>query len=365
MIYLTLSLSLALGLTFRHFCSSPAVKILGNYYAFLIILLFCGFVTFTPDWDGYVYSMEAGNGRDFLFTHFADYFNKNNLDYSSLHLLYIFIYTWLCVFFVKKISSRNDPIIVIAYISVIYLFYTTQIRYFLAYFLACWAYYLLLVCKRRYSSLLVFSFAVLSHYGILGFLPVLFLITSYKNNIKKFSLLITIIGGLFFLIAVNPILFSLINEDFYLNTYFESEDGRSSFLGSLFVFWPYILSSLLLYLVVRSIKKENKSSNDLHSIKFDFCWKISVGTMLYIPTAFIFQIVGYRFIVPSLIFHILAWSYLIRDRKIPINNSPLRIKLYKVWLFFFGAAYLLPYLFGYDYDVSTVKLVFESNLFFK
>lgn len=336
---------------------------IAHYYVFLLIVLFSGFVTYTPDWDGYTHWMEYQSGRDYLFKTISDYYTALGKGYAELHLTFVCLYTFLCVYLASRLSPKNGALISAVYVSIVYLFYTTQIRFFLAYFLFFFSCYELIIRKSWVKSLIIFIIAVSSHLAILGLMPIACFAFIARSSPKKLPFFIIAFGILLFLVTIFAVEFLANSGDLYFTEYLSVKEVRPTFLGSTFIFGPYIASAFFLWFAVRKELRWQQRER-ASPPEFELCWVVAVGALIYLPIAFIAQIIGHRFIVASLIFHLLAWSYILGPKGFAFKSIPTRVSIFLLGLCFFLSTYIIPDLLGHPYYSESTRAVFESNSLF-
>src|SRR5690606_33455420 len=92
-------------------------------------------------------------------------------DFSVLHILYITFSALVLIYFASKFKI-NTLILVLTVIPIIYLGFTTQIRFFAGYFSMCLSTYFFF--KRNMDkTVLFFTIGILSHLSLIIFLPVI------------------------------------------------------------------------------------------------------------------------------------------------------------------------------------------------
>ncbi|MEZ2295897.1 EpsG family protein [Variovorax sp. RCC_210] len=335
---------------------SPWPKIL---YVIAGVFFVCGLVTYTPDWDGYSYWMSNDAGRDIVFQFLSALYRDNGYEYSALHMTYVLLHAIILVYLASKLT-KNYFIVVFIYISIIYLFYTTQIRFFLAYFLFAFGAYCLVIDRRHWRSALFFVAAVLNHSALILMAPLVLL---FYVSPKKLGRSILFLASGFWTIALLLNLTALLPAGAeYFSSYISSDAERPGLLGSFLVFGPYILSSALLYFFIRGKAGGYRSLEENPLLRYS--WYMALTPMVYLPIAMGLQIVGHRFIVSSLIFHLCAWMSLFKVQ-LKFSKELRYGVLIGIWSIFLSFTYLIPSLFGMDSYLDSSLKVFGSNMFFR
>ena len=112
------------------------------------------FISYTPDRDIYtwlLYSRELSNDKEPIFNLIANYVRNHNYDYEGLHFIYLLLYCFLYLMFVSKFI-RNVLPITLLYIPLVFIFFGTQLRFFLGYFFVLLSLYYLLIKKMKLQA---------------------------------------------------------------------------------------------------------------------------------------------------------------------------------------------------------------------
>lgn len=323
------------------------------------VFFVCGLVTYTPDWDGYSYWMSNDAGRDVVFQFLSALYRDHGYEYSALHMTYVLLHAALLVYLTSKLT-KNYFLAVLIYISIIYLFYTTQIRFFLAYFLFSFGIYCLVINRWYRRSALLFVAAILNHSALLLMIPMLVLFYIGPKKIGRFILVLAV--G-FWAVALLLNLTSLLPAGAeYFSSYISSDAERPGLLGSFLVFGPYILSSGLLYFFVRGKSGGYRALEENPALKY--AWYMALTPMIYLPIAMGLQIIGHRFIVSSLIFHLCAWMSLF-SIQLKFTKELRYGVMIGIWGLFLSFTYAIPAIFGLDGYLDNSLKVFGSNVFFR
>lgn len=325
-------------------------------YVVSVIFIVCGLVTYTPDWDGYSNWMTNDSGRDLIFQLLSSFYSDHGYDYSMLHMTYVILHASMLVYLVSKLT-KNYSFVILIYISIIYLFYTTQIRFFLAYFSYCVGVYLIFLGKPKRIAGLFLIFAVLNHSAVVLMFP--FAAFLYVNPKKLGTYIIFsagVLGATFMFLNITSLL--PVNADYFAD-YLSPDVKRPGLLGSLLIFAPYAISAGALFFLTRQRSFDLMPAEK--KLPFRYAWCMSLTPMIYLPIAMGLQIVGQRLIVSSLIFHLCAWTLLLRE-EYRLSKPSCYVVLICIWAFFLSFAYGIPSILGLEnYFDSTIK-VFQSNI---
>lgn len=335
----------------------------GGVYAsgisiYILIIIFSGLVGYTPDWDGYLYWYENDSGRDIFFTAASRFFLQMNLDYSYLHLAFVSLHGFFLAYLGGKMLGKYSGIMLFMYISVVYLFYTTQIRFVLAYFSACLGFFLLSHGRKILQSAILFIFAIINHISIIAIAPI-FLLLSFENKSPRKFIFRTVVGGAFFY-AFIAFVFPFYGGESYLINYFSSGAAISTAFGGIATFSPYLLSSILIFKLFPKVPPIRRVSISYGVAKWSS--RMAIGSMIYFPVSIYYQIVGHRFIALALIFHLTAWIYIAISR-VPFFFSRVLL-IASVWFWFAFFAYFGPAMFGLNSYIEKTLNILESNELF-
>jgi hypothetical protein len=331
-------------------------RLFGNMLIITALVFVSGLVTYTPDWVGYVYWFENDAGRDFIFRAFASFYSN----FENFHLTHVFVHASLLTLLLSKLSGRISGFLIVIYVSTIYLVYTTQIRFFVGYFALCYSFYLFYVERLVLKSILLLIFSVANHISMFAMLPLFFIIYLTQGSLRKFIKMSCVLGVVIYIAFayVDPAKYM----DSYLNAYVASGDAGPTFIGGVFNFGLYLTSSVLLIFVnFNSAQKIQLNTVDYK--KFDLVLKMAIGSMIFLPIAFSSQTFGNRFIVPALIFHMIAWVEYLRNI---IAEKIIRIFfISSIWLILLFYTYFLPKIIGIESMLERSIEVFESNILFR
>jgi hypothetical protein len=207
---------------------------------------------------------------------------------------------------------------------------------------------------------LLFIAAILNHSAVFLMIPLVALLYVSPKKIGRSVFILA--GGLWaFLLLMNVSALLPAGAE-YFSSYISSDVDRPGLSGSLLIFGPYAISSIFLYLFIRRRASGYLILEEDRSLRYT--WYMAFTPMIYLPIAMGLQIVGHRFIVSSLLFHLCAWTILL---KVQFRFSKeLRYgTVIGIWLFFLSFTYVIPFLFGMNSYLDSSIKVFESNMFFR
>jgi hypothetical protein len=332
----------------------------GRNVNFLIVSLLltglCGIVTYTPDWEGYQIWIDNGSDREVFFRYISRIVNYYGFNYSHLHLAFIAAYSFCLVLLISHFT-KNLLVVVVLYLSINFLFYTTQIRFFLAYYLCCTAFYQMFILKRKLTPVVILLFALLNHYSVVLFIPIFYF---FKVDFRKFDNNIIIAAFLSCLMFFGgfQIVTYLFGSTF--GSYLLAEK-TSSFIGGLYFFFPSILSYFFIYRIVK--KKALARPELLDDPKFKFLYCLSFFPYIYIGIAFFIQIIGHRFIYPSILFQLLIISYLERYNSLK-ETYTLRLYVFAFLSFYLTYIYYLPLVIFNNSPIyeEVIKIISSNSI---
>ncbi|QOW10565.1 EpsG family protein [Kaistella flava (ex Peng et al. 2021)] len=333
---------------------------LGRVIIFIVTLLLLYavflFIKYTPDKEYYTWWInfpEFSIDKEPTFQLVAAYIRAHKYGYQFLHVSFLSVYSFLFLLLISRFT-KNVYVITLLYIPLIFIFYGTQLRYFLGYFAAILGFYYLFVSKRNILAILFFVFAVLSHYSLILFVPFFFL---YKIKTKFFVrisyLSLAVFVGYTVLTTIIFNLFSGLRFLFYLKG-----DLVSSYAGGIFAFGTLLPIYILVHQYYNYRLKINPklASDD----RFNFLYKMSIIPMIYIGIAITVQVIGHRFIMTGMLFPILLFFYKFNEVK------DLKKKLQFYSLFFI--LYILVFI-HFNFSVGLVlgewEMVQEMNKMLK
>lgn len=304
----------------------------------LFIFLISGLVTYTPDWWGYEFWLAEGVGKDLFFNFFANNLIPPGQGYQFMHIAFTAMYAIMLVYLVSRFTDQIFLVCVL-YMIAIYLFYTTQIRFFMGYFSFFIGIYLWQVQQKRFWAVVMVLFALANHSSMLIYLILLplFIVNIEKLLYRTLQILL-VVSVVYFVFQT---VVSLIPQEYYLVLYFIEADHHSSFLGGLFTFLPTIISILVLHSY--SMRKTVEYPELLQDINFQYLYRFTVLPIIYFGVSTERQVLGHRFILPSVLFQLLLIMYL-SYYNTPKQNASLR------WI----VILLIPFFVFYTYFLSEI-----------
>lgn len=330
-------------------------KMVNFLVSFLLLLCISGFATFTPDWFGYELFFTTNDYvKEPVFGFVKMVIANFGGSVKDLHLLYITTYSFILVFLISEFDRRIFIVVILIY-PILFIYYTTQIRYFLAYYLACLALYKYYVDRKITVSIVIGILGVLSHYSILLLIPVLFTnkidISKYAKKMLIWAIIIFVI---FFFNAIVVLKFLGLTESYksYIN-----QSNSSTLFGGLVNFGPLLL---IFYFNYRYLKQLIfKYPRLILDRKFLFLYRLAYYPVIFSFISLITQEIGRRFILPSFLFHILILVYL----STRVKNE--KFKLWKLIILFSVIYWFYLYYFtqilGSSYIIDTAQKILRSN----
>lgn len=317
----------------------------------VLLYVFVVSVEYTPDASFYEYWLKENKKMEPFFYYTSFYFTN----YKELHIFYTSIYSALFLFFVTRFS-RNPLLVTILYIPILFLFYVTQLRYFMGLYAVYLAFYYWFVQKKQRIGLFFAVFAIINHYGLILFLPFIyfFLIPPQKVFIQSIIVMISLFTMYFTLDFLSSTLLSKIR----FLAYFHS-DLKSSFIGGVFVFFPYFISALWIRYSHNKIIKIYP--NIFNEIKYKYLYVMGFVPQIYFLIACYIQVIGHRVIIGSLIITIFYFFY-----GLPLfrNHPKTKIQYIISFLFIFGIllfnTFISPKIFNIDASLNEIEKVLNS-----
>lgn len=317
---------------------------IGYFLSFVVAFILSALVTYTPDWVGYESWIEEDIGRDIFFRFFVNNLLPQGWGYQFVHIFFVSSYTILLIYIISRFTDQTY-LVLLLYLGIVYLFYSTQIRFFMGYFSISLAFYLWFVEGKRRASIFFLLFAVLNHGSLLFFLPfVYFFMIDVETLIRRIFMLLMLIVVIYF---ISTLFLTEDSENVLFLTYLASEEHESTLLGGLFSFLPSLISFFLIHLYVR--EKISEFPFLLDDKKFQYLYRFMIISVTFIGISLERQVIGQRFIIPSAIFQILLLFYIGG-----FNERRQNMTLVSV-----AGAYYAMYLF-YHYGLSM--MITSSNV---
>lgn len=269
----------------------------GAYLSVAFVILVSGFVSYTPDMALYQIWMEQGAGRGIVFSFISEIIAENS--YPILHLSYITLGALALSYLVGlfNMSNVNRVLVIVAWLSLEYLHFTTQLRFFPSYFLSIIAVYIYHIEDRKIIGTIILIFAILNHLTVILIPAFYFLFLSLKSSFKTnvLRLLLGGLGGVLFLNFYAGDILQMLLEVYVLNP-----KNISSFIGGIYSNWIAILGILIVILLGRwrSIKLAMQEGDQ----NLLFLYRASLVSGLFIVPGLFFKILSDRFVDPSVLF---------------------------------------------------------------
>lgn len=343
---------------FQNYSINKIISLLLGGFVFYALLYN---VTYNSDWDMYdAIFMGHTQSNDFLFNFISGLFSDKGYDYSSVYKLHIFLIGIGFFYF----ASRNNYSNVFGIVTIYLLFQivpvSNQIRYFLAFSFFLIATYNLIVSKNRIIFFTFCFLSLISHSAILlMYLFIYFYYTSDETYIQKLILYSIILAGFFYFIYFVGFIFS-----FHFGSYFE-DDFLSSFSGGLFNNLIWVIWFFFIFKINKRLKENN--SNLLESdIKYQFLYKLSLYSILFLPVSIFLQVLAHRYIAASIIVWLTFFYYSLNYK----DSLKMRLKSIFFFIMLIGITffhmYILPsFLIGTPATEAVFELFLSNEFFFK
>lgn len=335
-------------LVFRH-------NFVSYVLTFAFVFVVSGLVTYTPDWFGYEYWLSQGIGKDLFFNFFANNILPPGEGYKFMHISFTAMYSMLLVYFVSRFTEHTY-VICLLFVVAIFLFYVTQIRFFMGYFSLFIGLYFWMVQQRRVIAVIMILFALANHSSMI-ILLLLFPLFYFKieNLLMKCVQILIIISGVYFVFKT---VVSFLPQGFYLVLYFTEVDHQSSFMGGLFTFLPTIVT--LIFVHFYAMHKTYEYPDLLSDLNFKFLYRFMLIPLVFFGIATERQVLGHRFILTSILFQLLLLAY-ISYYNSPKQNAKQRwIVIAVIPFFVFYTYFLSKILVGSEIPAVVMKTI-ESN----
>ncbi len=318
-------------LVFRH-------NFISYVLTFAFVFVVSGLVTYTPDWFGYELWLSQGMGKDLFFNFFARTLLPSGEGYQFMHMSFTAMYAMLLVYFVSRFTEHTY-VVCLLFVVAIYLFYVTQIRFFLAYFSLFIGLYFWMVQQRRAIAVVMILFALANHSSMILFLllfPLFYI--KIENLLLKCIQVLVITSGVYFVFQT---VISFLPQNFYLVMYFTEASHHSSFMGGLFTFLPTIV--LMIALHFYAMYKTNEYPELLNDMNFQFLYRFMLIPLVFFGIATERQVLGHRFILTSVLFQLLLLAY------VSYYNSP-KQNAKQRWI----VVAIIPFFVFYTYFLSNI-----------
>jgi hypothetical protein len=336
---------------------SPLVKITGIILASILFYILLFNVTDNSDWGPYE-DMFYGNkdSSDFLFNYLSNLFYKNRLDYSNLYQLHIALMGIGFIYFASRFNFSAVFSVITIYLMLQLIPLSNQIRYYVAFAFFLISAYNFIVTKNYIIFAIFATISFLSHSGILFMYPFIYLYYSIDSDIflKKMIVFSLITGMSLYILVKIDFNFSN-NLDFYLDS-----ENVSSFMGGVYniliwVFW-------LIYIYFNNKKLTMSSSYFLYSdVKYQFLYKLSLYSIIFIPIGLSIQIFAHRYVFASIIIWLSYIFYALEYENDLFQRIRSIIIFFLIVIASLFYVYILPtFVFGTS-GTELVEELFMSN----
>lgn len=330
-------------------------KVINFLIVYAIIFGIVGFVEYTPDKEFYIYWLyNVPETMEPFFKITADYFVKQGLGFPELQFFFTSIYTFLLLFLITRFSGKVF-FISIFYLATIFLFYVTQLRYFMGFYAVGLGLYYLYVKKNYPAAAIFLAFGIANHYGLFlfGVIVPFFYIKPDKLIPRLFTVTVTVLIITSIILLLGTTSFSQIR----FVAYFFSE-LQSTFLGGLLTFLPYLGIVYLVYrLHLMTIKRNSELLQDR---KYMFLLIMSIANITLIGASLIVQVIGHRMIMTATLFQILYIFYVLKYYEKP-EKIKLLIKFGMSLIFLCFYIYIFVDLITNSNTKDDIILIFKSN----
>lgn len=276
-------------------------------------------------------------------------------EYEYLHYFFTAVYSFLLLFLISRFTN-NILIVTLLYIPLLYLFYITQIRYFMGIYAVYLALYYFFVKSNKVLALIFLLFGISNHFGLLLFLLFVPFFYVSEEKIIKYSLygMGILSGCLLLLIVLGTTIFSGIRFVAYF-----SRDLVSSFTGGIYAFFPYFIVWIFTVNVYQNNLKYNPFL--LSDKKYKYLVIMSIVPIIFLGVAFFLHVIGHRVIITATLFQILFFLYSLKYYKNKFNKI---IGFISIYTFLVTYIFVLPRFLGIDDSLQEAYKVFISNSLF-
>ena len=244
---------------------------------------------------------------DPMFIYLSKLMNAYGYDYYAFYRVHLITYTLAYFYLISRYTS-NIFYVFLVFFVLYYVPYVNQIRYYMAFpfFLLSLHYF---VYRRNLWLFALFGFlSVTSHAAIIvlyGFLPMYYLVKS--KNFFRIALIASASAFTAVLLLFQVGLIQMIEH-------FGSYAGKgmtSSLSGGIFNALPYFMYLGYLYIVDKRYRKRNP---DFESDQlYGYLSKLSFFTIIFIPSSFLMQVLGHRYVFPFIIIWVIFFLYMMRN----------------------------------------------------
>lgn len=359
-LFLIIILLLILIYSIELFQTAKYIKVFSFLLGLAVFYIALYNVTYNSDWDAYEAMFNGFTvSNDYLFNFISDFFNDRGHEYDSVYKFHIFLMSAGFLFFVSRFSNHNIFLVFLIYLIFQIIPISNQIRYFVAFAFFLVSIYQLIVVKDKVLFLVFCILSLFSHFAILLMYPFGFIFYFVRND-KLLKLLLYISFGF----AILMLIISRIGLIYFshFSAYFETE-YISSISGGVFnnlilVFWLFFLIKRNNFLVSKY------SSLIADDLRYQLLYKLSLYTIIFIPSGIFIQILSHRYVEASFIIWILYLLYTLGFEENYKSRLTQLSRFLILSIFTFMYKYLLPkYVLNYS-EIELVIELFESNTLF-
>ena len=286
---------------------------------FLFAVSFWG-ITYTSDWINYEYyfnnylTMKSDIASFLIF----DYLKQHQYDYRVAFRVHIAIMSFLYPLVFVKMRQNPIPYTLILIIF-LYVPIANQIRYYVALPLVLLAFISFYERKFIWSAIwlllgISFQFTTIV---LLSILLVYYFVIVRKRRFQRHLYYFS--GGIILVVILSPLL-SFFPEDM-INDYskYTNTENISSFIGGLYTMIPKLLALCFLFTTHKKVKHYYTDVIRRNERMYYLLWTFSVATAVLIPLGFSIQILVHRFISPMLVFQVMYFAYIGKNRTVRNN----------------------------------------------
>ena len=331
-------------------------NILSAFLGALVFYLFLFNVTNNTDWDNYE-SIFYGTSdvNDFLFNYLSNIFFMNKLDYSKLYQLHIILMGIGFIYFASRFSYSAVFSIISIYLMFQIIPLSNQIRYYVAFAFFLIAAYNFIITKNYIVFVVFATISYLSHSGVLSMFPFIYFFYSIKmdNFHKKMAL---------FSIFASVVLYILSQINFTFSNHMDEymKNDISSLLGGIYNMLIWVFWLLFIYLNHKRLMKSSSEILD-YDVKYQFLYKLSFYSIIFIPIGLIIQVFSQRYVLASIIIWL---TYVLYSLKYEDNMFG-QIRYITKFVFLFVASFLYIFVLpSFVFGTSSTVLIedlFMSN----
>jgi hypothetical protein len=324
--------------------------------AFLLPFLTSGFVQFTPDWEFYEYMIDSEVETDLFFMFIIKFFKIFGIaEYKYIHLFFIFTTSIVLINFISQFNS-NTYLISFCFLIIFYLVFTTQIRYFLAYFSFLNSIFLYWKGYKK-KALGWYMFSASSHLSVIILAPMFYYIRRPLRVIKNDVIFISLIT-----FVITSLIVYVLPEALYSRfiLYFDKEH-KASIIGSIYFFSSSLinLALFLTYIKFYFLKCDQDDGNSLSV----FLLKGILIPYFIFGLALNIQVFGSRFIEPTFILLVIFYLLEIKKSQSFTPYIFLFILIFSTFLINYILSYLVLGNPSY-FALRSIQVLISNKLYF-